>query len=240
MEEIVRSRRADDDPVTAVHAARRQLFAARTARLALRREPEVPPSELRGQGVLARALRKITGTPGLVEAHGILDLSQPGAAYDHGQFAVTEIGAGIWGGPSGRSLEALPVDPDCRPGPLWFLGAVEFLNGAVEDGHEEVAGSPCRRLRVSADLSVSADLRSAETSASMGWMPDLVPDLSTVPVTVWIDQEHVRGIRVSGRGQVYTLELWDIGVDVTGFDWTRLSTFRTSVREDARARANTV
>lgn len=236
MEEIVRNR-SSEDPVTAVHDARRALFAARTARLMLRREPEPEVSEVR-RGVLARMARLIGGRGNPLEAEGILDLDRPGAAYDHGQFAVTEIGDRIWGGPSGRALADLPVDPDCRPGPLWFLGAVEFLNAAVEDGPDEVAGAVCRRFRVKADLGVGPEVRSAETSGAMSWIPDLVPDLSAVPLTVWIDDTHLRAVSVRGRGQIYSLELHDVGVRLRGFDWTRLSTFRTSVQEDPRARPN--
>jgi hypothetical protein len=236
MEEIVRNR-SSEDPVTAVHDARRALFAARTARLTLRREPEPEPPEAR-RGVLARMARMIGGRGNPMEAEGILDLDRPGAAYDHGQFAVTEIGDSIWGGPSGRALTDLPVDPDCRPGPLWFLGAVEFLNAAVEEDLDEVAGSVCRRFRVHADLSVSPEVRSARTSGAMSWIPDVVPDLSAVPLTVWIDRTHLRAVSVRGRGQIYSLELHDVGARFRGFDWTRLSTFRTSVQEDPRCRPN--
>lgn len=236
MEEIVRNR-SSEDPVTAVHDARRALVAARTARLTLRREPEPEAREAR-RGVLARVARMIGGRGNPLEAEGILDLNRPGAAYDHGQFAVTEIGESIWGGPSGRAVAGLPVDPDCRPGPLWFLGAVEFLNAAVEEGLDDVAGTVCRRFRVKADLSLSPEVRSAETSGAMSWIPDLVPDLSAVPLTVWIDRAHLRAVSVRGRGQIYSLELREVGVRLRGFDWTRLSTFRTSVQEDPRCRPN--
>lgn len=236
MEEVVRSR-SPGDPITAVHDARRALFAARTARLTLRREPEPEGPEVR-RGLLARAARLIGGRGNPLEAEGILDLDRPGAAYDHGQFAVTEIGGSIWGGPSGRTLADFPVDPDCRPGPLWFLGAVEFLSAAVEEGAAEVAGTVCRRFRVEADLSAGPEVRSDETSGAMGWIPDVVPDLSAVPLTVWIDETHLRAVSVRGRGQIYSLELHDIGVRLRGFDWARLSTFRTSVQEDPRSRPN--
>ena len=235
MEEIVRNR-SSEDPVTALHDARRALFAARTARLTLRREPEPQPEPRRG--LLARMARVIGGRGNPMEAEGILDLDRPGAAYDHGQFAVTEIGEGIWGGRSGHALADLPVDPDCRPGPLWFLGAVEFLNAAVEDGLDEVDGTVCRRFLVKADLSVSPEVRSAETSGAMSWIPDLVPDLTAVPLTVWIDDAHLRAVSVRGRGQIYSLELREVGVRLRGFDWNRLSTFRTSVQEDPGCHPN--
>ena len=238
MEEIVRNR-SSEDPVTAVHDARRALVAARTARLMLRREPEPATPDTR-PGLFARVARMIGGRGNPLEAEGILDLDRPGAAYDHGQFAVTEIGDGIWGGPSGRVLADLPVDPDCRPGPLWFLGAVEFLNAAVEEGLDDVAGTVCRRFRVKADLSVSPEVRSAETSGAMSWIPELVPDLSAVPLTVWIDNAHLRGVSVRGHGQIYSLQLRDVGLRLRGFDWTRLSTFRTAALEDPRSRPNAV
>ena len=236
MEEIVRNR-SSDDPLLAVHDARRRLLAARTARLSLTREPSAAPPEPRG--LLRRLARTLIGPGQTIEAQGILDLGRPGSAYDHGQFAVTELGDGIWGGPSGRSLEGMPVDPDCRPGPLWFLGAIEFLNAASEDGSDEVDGTPCRRFRVRADLGVDVDVRAAETAGAMAWLPD-VPDLAAVPLTVWIDEQFVRRVSMSAGGQVRTLELWDIGADVRGFDWSRLSTFRTRVEEDLRARPNLV
>src|SRR5689334_24826213 len=129
MEEVVRSSRSED-PIAAVHEARRRLLAARTARLSLRRASAAPPEPRRG---LLGRMRKLIEPGTWTEAEGILDLNWPGAAYDHGQFAVTETGDGIWGGPSGRALAALSIDPDCRPGPLWFLGAIEFLNAATED-----------------------------------------------------------------------------------------------------------
>lgn len=241
MEETVRNLRSDD-PVSAVHDARRRVFAVRTARLALRREPDPGASEVRGRGLMSRVTRRLAGTGKPVEGEGILDLGRPGAAYDHGEFAVTEIGDGIWGGPPGRALATLTIDPNCRPGPLWFLGAVEFLNAAVEDGLEEVRGMSCRRFQVSADLAASAEVRSAETSAAMNWNPDLalVPDPVAVDITVWIDHQHLRRVSLSLGNQVHTLELWDLGADVAGFDWARLSTFRTNVAEDVRGRPNTV
>lgn len=236
MEEVVRNSRSDD-PVAAVHDARRRLLAARTARLSLRRASPTPPEPRRG--LLAR-IRKLIEPGYGSEAEGVLDLSRPGAAYDHGQFAVTETGDGIWGGPSGRALAKLSVDPDCRPGPLWFLGAVEFLNVATEDGREDVRDTPCRRFQVSADLNVSADVRSAETSGAMSWRPGPDLDSDSAPLTVWIDDMHLRAVRLATVDQVYTLELWDIGADVTGFDWSRLSTFRTNVVEDIQCRENLV
>ena len=61
MEEIVRNR-SSEDPVTALHDARRALIAARTARLTLRREPEPQPEPRRG--LLARMARVIGGVKG--------------------------------------------------------------------------------------------------------------------------------------------------------------------------------
>lgn len=237
MEEVVRNSRSDD-PLAALHEARRRLFAARTARLVLRRTPMVSEAEVRARGRLARLARRISGIENPIEGEGILDLDQPGAAYDHGQFAVTEIGGDIWGAGSGRSLVSLPVDANCRPGPLWFLGAVEFLDAAVDDGAEDFAGTRCRRLRVSADLTVSPDMRSAPTRAAMAWNPDLPTDLSAVPLTVWIDDAHLRGVGLPIGAHLHTLELRAIGAPLPPFDWSRLGTFRTDVREDLSARQN--
>ncbi len=237
MEEVVRSSRPDD-PVAALHDARRQLFTARTARLVLRREPVAPPAAAGGRGLRARLTRTLAATGKAVEGEGILDLSRPGAAYDHGQFAVTEIGDSIWGGPSGRSLDNLVVDPNCRPGPLWFLGAVEFLNTVSAAGQEDVGETPCRRFQVSADLSVRADVRSAETSGAMQWSPAGLADRAAVTLTVWIDDLHLRRVSVPIGDSIHTLELSDVGANLSRFDWTRLSTFRTSVAEDIRGREN--
>ncbi|GAA0638285.1 hypothetical protein GCM10009547_48290 [Sporichthya brevicatena] len=237
MEEIVRNRRGED-PLAAVHGARRGLIAARTARLVFRREPD-PAQVQPPTGRLARLVRTLTGAGQPLEAHGILDLDQPGAAYDYGEFAVTEIGAAIWGSNSGLALAELNVDPDCRPGPLWFLGAVEFLNGATDDGLDEVAGEPWRRIRVSADVTVGPEVRAAETAPAMAWTP-AVPRPDALDLTVWTDGAFLRRIALVLEDRLLTLEFHDFGANVAGFDWTHLSTFRTNVAEDPRCRPNQV
>jgi hypothetical protein len=53
-------------------------------------------------------------------------------------------------------------------------------------------------------------------------------------LTVWVDDQHVRRIRLEGRDSIRwasvswtaTLELWDFGVPVDSLDWSRLPSFR--------------
>jgi hypothetical protein len=62
-------------------------------------------------------------------------------------------------------------------------------------------------------------------------------DLRALPVTVWIDGQHVRRIRFESRPParlLATLDLWEFGDSVSGLDWSRLPTFRSPGHEQER------
>lgn len=66
---------------------------------------------------------------------------------------------------------------------------------------------------------------------------DRFEQLRALPVTVWIDGQHVRRIRFA-RGpasrQLTTLDLWAFGVPAGDLDWSRLPTFRSPGCEQER------
>jgi hypothetical protein len=52
-------------------------------------------------------------------------------------------------------------------------------------------------------------------------------ELRALPVSVWIDADHVRRIEFEHESRQLMLELWDFGVSTDEFDWSRLPTFRS-------------
>jgi hypothetical protein len=86
---------------------------------------------------------------------------------------------------------------------------------------------------------VIADKRAAAASGE-GLQPpsvDRFEELRALPVTVWIDGQHVRRIRFERGPQLRhraTLDLWEFGVPVGELNWSRLPTFRSPGYEQER------
>src|SRR5262249_45829817 len=77
------------------------------------------------------------------------------------------------------------------------------------------------------------DLERASAATEDGLKPPPVErfeELRALPVTVWIDGQHVRRIRFESRPlprHISTLDLWKFGVPAGDLDWSRLPTFRS-------------
>lgn len=139
-------------------------------------------------------------------------------------------------GRSGRSVEeARPLRAGQRVGEVfWLLWLLPGTTDASLDGTEMIRGTACRRL------AAHADMERASTAGGNGLRPppvDRFEDLRAVPVTVWIDGQHVRRVRFEDGPPLRlraTLDLWEFGVPVGELDWSRLPTFRSPGYEQGR------
>lgn len=152
---------------------------------------------------------------------------------DYGSYARLYADGQLWHGRSGRRLATLPaheLPPDATPAtPLWLLDLVAGIFEASDTGGgQEVRGAACRHLSATTDLSRA-------TKATPGGIG--VParkrfeDLLSMPVELWLDDTHIRRVRFSSQEanehRSEALKLWDFGVALDEFDWTRLPTFRS-------------
>jgi hypothetical protein len=159
---------------------------------------------------------------------GVLDPSTGRYMVDYGSFAQIHDGVETFGGRSGRALSTLSPfsSPGWAGGPMWLLQLLRGTTRAAEDGEESLRGTPCKRISVQCDLErvfAAGDLE----------LPDAVADLlkrrRLLPVTVWIDEDYVRRVKLSDvLSRDLTLELWDYGTAIDEFDWSRLPTFRSA------------
>jgi hypothetical protein len=189
---------------------------------------------LRPVGKLARlalrfAWRRATRDLNLghMNGKGILEPSTGRFMIDFGSFAQIHTDDKTFGGRSGRCLETL--DPFPTPGNtadmLWVLRLLRGVTHATEDGTQELHGTSCTRMTAEADLAkASATTDGGLRSPSVGRFEQL----RALPVTVWIDGDHIRRVEFQDPGsQHLALELWDYGLATDEFDWSRLPTFRS-------------
>ena len=146
---------------------------------------------------------------------------------DFGSTAQLYAGGKTVRGRPGRPVAAArPLPGGLRVGEVWWL--LRLLPGTTDaslDGTETIRGTVCRRLAAHVDMERASDANGE------GLRPppvDRFEQLRAVPVTVWIDGQHVRRVRFEGGRPVRaTLDLWEFGVPVGGLDWSRLPTFRS-------------
>ena len=240
---------SSERPVDALRRARERTLAAGSARIALSTEytwslPALP--RRRRGGVLRpvlnvakaagkRAWRLAARSAHRLEAEGVLDLRGRRFMLDYGSYARLSAGGRQWSGRSGQLLSTLPSDRDVLDGaPLWLLDLLAGAVDARDEGSNDVRGTRCRHLAVTADMSVASratpgglTIRTAiGTSATF-------EDLLALAVAVWLDDAHIRRVRFASEHSTETLELWDFGTPVDDLDWTRLPTSR-SPKEAAR------
>jgi hypothetical protein len=218
--------------LSVLREARDRTWAAGTARVLFGRVWELPtPTSRRRRGFLSRALdrsaTKILTSTFLreQEAEGVIDFAGRRFMLDYGEYAALYDDGQKWEGRSGSPLAALRPRPEPSAELLWFVEVLAHAADVVLEGTEEVRGTLCRRLRA------TLDLRDAERSTSGdGSLPAPLagaPDLDAVPVDVWLDDEHVRRVRLAVPQRTDTFELWDIGaIDP---DWSCLPTFRSEM-----------
>src|SRR5436190_5260577 len=194
---------------------------------------------LRPLGKLAKAAAKQAGKaawrhwakdhdPGHLTAEGVIEPPARRHMIDFGSYAELYKDGKRWGGRSGRPIATLDPWPPDRQIDLWWL--LDVLRGATDaslEREEVLHGTTCRRL------AVRVDLARASTLAPSGLHVPSVErfeELNALPVTVWIDGEHVRRVSFTeGDTTSSTLTLDIVGFDpATGaLDWERLPTFRS-------------
>jgi hypothetical protein len=122
--------------------------------------------------------------------------------------------------------------PNTRAGSGWkrccgCSGCSPDATDAALEGTDTLHGTLCQRL------AAHVDLARASAASGEGLRPPLVErfeDLGAMPVTVWIDGQHIRRIRFEHgppAQHLTTLDLWEFGVPAGDLDWSRLPTFRS-------------
>lgn len=235
-----------------VACAERSLSAA-SARIELHQELSFPGAEwpgprgrrglvLRLAGRLAKRLakaawrhaaRRVEANRGLEFGHfvgeGIAEPARARYMIDYGSFAELHAEGRTLGGRSGRPLRDLhPLPGGGRVGEvLWLLRLLPGITDAALEGSDTLHGAACRRFSGTVDLA-RASAASGEGLASP--QVERFEELRALPVTVWIDGQHLRRIRfeqVTPARHLTTLDLWEFGVPVENLDWSRLPTFRS-------------
>jgi len=180
------------------------------------------PPRLKDVGLAAFAMRSfarwvVTNSAAARDAEGVIDFQRRRYMIDFGFYAVLLSGGREWSGRSGRRLATLPARKPREAVPFVLTDLLAGVSSATVCGCEEIRGVRCRRVEAEAP----ADRASAVLSVSEA--------ISRVrmPVTVWIADGFVRRAQVWAQDRQYAMELWDFGVDVTQWDWTRLPMFRT-------------
>jgi hypothetical protein len=232
---------------------RRRTLAAPSARIELYQEFKLPHGESpRLRGLRGMVLRLASRTVKLVArawwrhatrrrdptralelgqmlGKGIAEPAQGRYMIDYGSHAQIHTRGKTFGGRSGRSLHTLHPLPGRRQvgDVLWLL---KLLRGTIEaavEGTDTLHGTVCRRLAAHVDL----EQASAATEEGLeSPHVDRFEELRALPVTVWIDGEHVRRLRFEQVGPPSTprtLDLWEFGVPADELDWSRLPTFRS-------------
>lgn len=203
------------------------------------RQPRRRGGLLRPVGKVAKTAAKATGAaawkrltdgkdPGGLSAEGFIEPAARRYMLDFGHYADIYTDGKRWGGRSGRPLATLdPWPSDGQIGLWWLLDVLRGTTAATAEGEDTLHGVTCRRVRAVVDL----DRASAAAGGGLR-VPtvDHVEDLHALPITVWIDCEHVRQVRFrEGREATSTLllELHDFNAPTTHLDWERLPTFRS-------------
>jgi hypothetical protein len=110
---------------------------------------------------------------------------------------------------------------------LWLLRLLPGVTDAAVEGTDTLHGTACRRL------AAHVDMHRASAATEGGLRPPPVErfeHLRALPLTAWIDGQHVRRIRFEHGApakHLMTVELWDVGVPVANLDWSRLPAFRS-------------
>jgi len=192
---------------------------------------------LRAGWRLATRLKTTRGQEfGHMAGEGIAEPARGRYMLDFGSFAELHAAGETFGGRSGRSLQTLHPGPySHRVGDvLWLLRLLPGVTDAALDGTETLRGTASRRF------SAHVDLERASAATGEGLRPPPVErfeELRALPVTVWIDGQHVRRIRFQHgppARHLTTLDLWKFGVPASDLDWSLLPTFRSPGYEQYR------
>jgi len=110
---------------------------------------------------------------------------------------------------------------------LWLPRLLPGTADASPEGTETAHGTVCGKL------AAHVDMERASAASGEGLAPPRVSrfdELRALPVTAWIDGQHVRRVRLEhgalSRNRT-TLDLREFGVPAGGVDWSRLLAFRS-------------
>jgi hypothetical protein len=241
-------------------ACAERTLAAPSARIQLHKELRFPPRERLWPRGLPGVMRRVAGgtakllgtawwkyhdhrlkaTGGLKSGYhlgvGIAEPAQGRYMIDYGLWAELHADGKTVRGRSGRALQALRNSRWERPEEvLWLVRLLPGTTDAALEGTDTLHGTLCQRL------AAHVDLARASAASGAGLRPPLVErfeDLSALPVTVWIDGQHVRRIRsehdLALEFITTTLDLWEFGVPAGDLDWSRLPTFRSTGYQQER------
>ena len=185
------------------------------------------------QAAWTYAARRVEANRGLEFGHfvgeGIAEPARARYMIDYGSYAELHAEGRTFGGRSGRPLQELhPLPAGDREGEvLWLLRLLPGATDAALEGTDTLHGAPCRRF------AATVDLARASAASGEGLAPPQVgrfDELRALPVTVWINGQHVRRILFQQAGpplRRLTLDLWEFGVAADDLDWSRLPTFRS-------------
>lgn len=174
--------------------------------------------ERMGQG---GELGHLTGT-------GFIEPGRGRYMIDCGAFALLFADGKLLSGRSGRPLRTLPPHPvrAQQEKVFWLLKLLPGTTNARQEASETLHGTVCQKLAAHVDMA-----RASAASGAGLHSPavERFEDLQALPVTVWIDGQHIRRIEFqpTGPSQLTALDLWDFGVPVDELDWSRLPTFRS-------------
>jgi hypothetical protein len=165
---------------------------------------------------------------GHLDGEGIVEPAARRHMVDFGSFAELYKDGRQWNGPSGKPLATTDPWPTDSGLDLWFLLDALLGTAAAEpEAEETLHGAHCRRVSARVDL-----VRAAERTAESPRVPSVnrFDQLRSLPITVWIDDRHVRRVRFREGDEVsmtLTLDLVDFDPAADDLDWDRLPTFRT-------------
>jgi hypothetical protein len=173
---------------------------------------------------------------GQLVGEGIAEPARGRYMIDYGSYAELHAEGETFSGRSGLPLQRLHSRRESgRVGDvLWLLRLPAGATDASVEGNDTLHGAVCRRL------AAKADMARASAASEQGLAPppvDRFEDLRALPVTVWIDGQHVRRVRFEQTGPAsasMTLDLWAFGAPAGELDWSRLPTFRSPGYEQER------
>jgi hypothetical protein len=241
------------EPARELVACAERTLAAPGARIELHREFSWPQAQwprprgwrgkvlrlaAKGGGLLVStgwtlATRRLGTTRGQEFGHligeGVAEPARGRYMVDFGAFAELHAGGTTYGGRAGRTVQLMRPMPDLGQAEevLWLLRLLPGVTDAAVEGTDTLHGTACRRL------AAHVDMQQASAATEEGLRPPPVErfeQLRALPLTVWIDGQHVRRIRFEHGAPARhrtTLELWEAGVPVGNLNWSRLPAFRS-------------
>jgi hypothetical protein len=165
---------------------------------------------------------------GHLTAEGVIEPPARRHMIDFGSYAEVYMDGKRWGGRSGRPIATLdPWPPDRQIDLWWLLDVLRGTTDATMEGEETLHGARCRRVAAQVDLA-----RASAHAPDGLHVPSVerFEQLSALPITVWIDDQHVRRVRFregDSASSTLTLHLVEFEPGLGDLDWERLPTFRS-------------